>query len=263
MDLSKRNRHRTEWLLGTLVALLCLLTVSMTMAASPPLPYAAEYEARYGGFKASAERSLQNTEDGGIEMNTRLDLKLLGKTISLIRETSLLTTDAVTGEIRPLAYTFEQTGVGKRSRSVSFDWNSAIATAVTGKQKNTLTLNGLTMDNLSGYIALREQLLAGQQEVSFLGIDKGEMHEFHYQVIGEVMLETAAGNFRTLKLDLVRNPDSNRTTEIWLAPDWDYLLVKLVQHEPDAKIISLELTQATVEGKQVSPGATENADNLD
>jgi len=256
MDTAKSHRKVAGCPASTLVALLsllCLCKVSLSLAASPPLPFDAEYEARYGGFRASAERSLHNTEDGGIEMNTRLDLKLLGKTISSIQEVSSLTKDAVTGQIRPLAYTFEQTGLGKRSLSVSFDWDSAIAIATSGRQENTIALEGLAMDSLSGYIALREQLLAGHKEVTFQSVDKGEMHDFNYVVTGEEWLETSAGSFRTLKLERVRDTESSRATEIWLALDWDYLLVKLVQREPGAKIISLELTGATVDGKPVVP----------
>lgn len=230
---------------------LLALALPLVASATPPLPFAAKYEARYGGFKASAERSLQTTDDG-IEMNTRLELKLLGKTISRIHEASSLATDDSTGELRPVSYSFEQTGLGSRSRSVSFDWDSAVATTLTGNQENTIELDGPAMDNLSGYIAMREQLLDGKTEVSFLGIDKGKKEEFHYSVIGEEILETTAGQFRALKLERIRDEASHRSTEIWLALDWDYLLIRLVQREPGSNTIMLDLTHATVDGQPVS-----------
>lgn len=229
-----------------------LVLFAATAGASPPWPYAATYEARYGGFKANAERSLSNTEDGGIRMQTTLELKLLGQTISRIREDSSLVIDSASGEFRPLAYTFEQTGLGSRSRSVTFDWDNATATTITGRQENTIPLEGAAMDNLSGYLALRDQLLAGRRDVSFLGIDKGKLEEFHYRVIGEESVDTSAGRFQALKLERVRDDASHRTTEIWLAPNWDYLLIKLVQKEPGSNTISLELTQATVDGQEVA-----------
>lgn len=232
--------------------LLGMVVLTSSTTAAPPAPYAAEYEARYGGFKASAERSLNKAGDGAIQMETNLELKLLGQTISRINEASSLVTDTVTGEIRPLTYSFEQTGLGKRSRSVSFDWDSAIATTMTGHQENTIPLEGTAMDNLSGYLVLRSQLQEGKQEVSFMGIDKGRLDEFHYQVLGEETISTLAGDFRALKLERVRDAASHRTTEIWLALDWDYLLIKLVQKEPGSNTISLELTQATVNGEEVN-----------
>ena len=226
------------------------LLVSATQAA-PPAPFAVEYEARYGGFKASAIRSLEHLADGEIQMETMLALKLLGKTISRVHEVSSLVTDSDSGTLRPLSYSFDQTGLGSRSRSVVFDWDNAAAVAQSGRDENIIVLDGVAMDNLSAYLALREQLLAGKTEVAFQGIDKGQLEEFHYRVIGEELLKTDAGAFRTVKLERVRDASSHRTTEIWLALDWDYLLIKLVQKEPGSNTISLELTKGAVDGKPV------------
>jgi hypothetical protein len=249
MQLTSKTPYRP---LRSLVLLTGLLLLVANLQASPPSTFAAAYEARYGGFKASAERSLDTMDDGGIQMNTRLELKLLGQTISRIHEMSSLSTDSATGELRPLAYSFEQTGLGSRSRSVSFDWDNAIATALNGNRENTITLEGTAMDNLSGYLVLRDQLMEGKTEVSFKGIDKGELEEFHYRVVGEEPVTTSAGEFRSLKLERIRDETSHRTTNIWLALDWDYLLIKLVQKEPGSNTISLELTEATVAGQPVT-----------
>jgi len=247
--------QKAKKLPGSIVATLVVsLSVIVTAAAADPSPFTAEYQARYGGFKASAERSLEHAEDGSLQMFTSLQLKFFGKTISRIRESSILENDTDTGEWRPLAYNFEQSGIGSRKRNITFDWESTTATTVIGRNENIIALEGTAMDNLSGYLALREQLLAGKQEVLFQGIDKGELKEFHYRVIGEEPLETDAGNFNALKLERVRDATSRRTTEIWLAPHWDYLLLKLVQKEPGSNTISLELTSATVAGQTVEPG---------
>ena len=259
LNQKSRINNRTSFspFLATFMARLAGCVAGMvlfvaTASASPPSPFAAAYEASYGGFKASAERSLSKTSDGGISMQTTLELKLLGQTISRIKEASSLVTDPATGEFRPLGYTFEQTGLGRRSRSITFDWDNATATTLTGRQENTIPLEDIAMDNLSGYLALREQLLAGRLEVSFLGIDKGKLEEFQYQVIGEESVVTSAGRFQALKLERIRDAASHRTTEIWLAPNWDYLLIKLVQKEPGTNTISLELIQATMDGQEVA-----------
>lgn len=233
------------------IVLAAAVLLALGAHADVPAPFAAEYEARYGGFKASAMRTLEHLEDGDIQMETTMALKLLGKTISRVHEISSLTTDSDSGALRPLSYSFDQTGLGSRSRSVVFDWDNAAAVAQSGRDENVIALDGIAMDNLSAYLALREQLRAGNTEVSFQGIYKGQLEEFHYHVIGEELLETDAGSFRTVKLERVRDAASHRTTEIWLALDWDYLLIKLEQKEPGSNTISLELTEGAVDGVPV------------
>lgn len=230
-----------------------LLTLPFPLRADIPAPFSAEYEARYGGLRAEAQRSLQETGEGEYEMRTFLQLQLLGRTVSSIEERSLLATNEE-GLIRPLVYSFVQKGLGKRSREISFDWDNATAIATSGNRDDyyEIPLEANITDNLSAYLEVRRQMLTGAQEIVFPGIDKTELHEFRYRVTGEETLETHLGTMQTLKLERVRDPGKDRSTEMWLAPDWDYLLVKLVQKEPGASTISLDLTRASIGDREVS-----------
>ena len=43
--------------------------------------------------------------------------------------------------------------------------------------------------------------------------------------------------------------DSERATDFWLAPDYDYVMLRMLQREPDGRVISLDVTQATLNGE--------------
>jgi len=232
---------------GLVCFLLSLLPcfVESTLAASPS-PFNAEYEAKYGGFKASAERSLFFSENGQIEMTTSLKLKLLGKTLSSITEQSILDSDPQNNQFRPVDYSFTQTGIGKRRRQINFDWEAGTALYDDGKNEIETPLQVGLADNLSSYLEVSKQLQAGKQDIFFPVIDKGNIEQLHFKVLGEELISTRSGNFRTIKIEKIRGPDSKRTTEMWLALYWDYLLVKLVQIENGGSNISLELKRATV-----------------
>jgi len=224
--------------------------------ADTPLPFSASYEARYGGFRASAERSLERIDDTHIEIRTRLQLKLLGQSVSTIRESSNVIIDSNDGQARSTDYSFIQTGIGKRSRHIQFDWDTAFARLSLDKLKIELPLESNVADNLSSYLEIRRQLQEGKQEIIFPGIYKGELEDIHYRVVGEEMTDTTLGTFNSVRLKRIREPGNDRNTEIWLAKEWDYMLIKLVQEEPGDSSISLELSEAVMNGTPVATVST-------
>ena len=222
-----------------------------SLLADTPLPFSASYEARYGGFRASAKRSLQRIDDTHLEISTLLELKLLGHRVSSISESSLIFIDSNDGHARSTQYAFIQEGIGKRSRHIQYDWDAAITKASLDNLVIELPLETNATDSLSGYLEIRSQLQEGKTDIFFTGIYKGELEAIHYRVLGNEITETALGKFNTVRLQRIREPGSDRNTEIWLATDWDYLLVKLVQEEPGDSTISLDLREAVMDGGPV------------
>ena len=254
MPLSMSQLHQA--LMRTLLVLALSIVPASALYAEPPLPFSATYEARYGGFRAKGERSLTRIDSTHMEFSTLLELRLLGKRVSSIRESSKVFIDSNDGMGRSMEYAFIQEGIGKRTRRITFDWDAAIAKASLDNLIIELPLENNVADNLSSYLEVRRQLLEGETEIKFPGIDKGELEEIHYRVIGNEIVNTALGPFSAVRLQRIREPGSDRNTEIWLATEWDYLLVKLVQEEPGNSTISLDLSEASMDGKTVAPNST-------
>lgn len=205
-------------------------------------PFQISYEASFRGFKATAERSLEDLSDNHYKMESIISLKLLWKTLSRITEQSQFNWE--NGNIISQSYHFTQTGLGRRSRSVEFDWDNSTARTVVNSEENILTLTPPILDELNSFIELRRQLAIGTRDIFFHAVDKNEIKEYHYRILGEEQISTPLGLFNTIRLVRVRAPESKRTTEIWLATDWDYILIKLFQETADGKTLELILKNA-------------------
>ncbi len=225
-------------------ALLLAALVPPLVQAAPPQPFITHYDASYEGVSADAERRLSHDPlTNTWTLASRVELTLFGSTLSEINERS----NFLWADEQPLPqhYEFVQEGFGARSRSVDFDHINMSAQFRVNEDSGTLMLNGPAFDDLSGYLVLKEQLTQGASEVRFNVVDRGEIREQVYKIVNRLQLDTPLGKLRAVHLERIRSEDSARKTEIWLAPDRDYLLLKLVQTEPDGRTLKLDIRDAT------------------
>ena len=88
--------------------------------------------------------------------------------------------------------------------------------------------------------------------MSYQVVDGGDVDTYDFRVLGTEKVETKAGRIDAIKVERVRDPtQSKRTTVMWFAKDWDYLLVRLQQVETDGKEYNIMLQDGTVNGKTV------------
>jgi hypothetical protein len=110
------------------------------------------------------------------------------------------------------------------------------------------------MDELSHQFALRQQIKKGNTDtLEFQLIDGDEIELHRYRLVGKEVLNTALGKLNSTQIELAQVESNERTTKIWLADDWQYLLVKIEQLDQSGLRIKLELESATVSGNKVVP----------
>jgi hypothetical protein len=215
--------------------------------AKPPVPFEITYNARYDNFEAEASRYLRyDAATSTYQMQTSISLDLLGQTLTSVVEESQVRWEA--DHPVPLRYQYKQEGLNTRSRSIVFDHQTHTATFNVDDRKGTLAIDGPLYDELSSYFAIREQLVAGAKDIMFEAIDKDTIKTYRYQVGEEAMLETALGKFLAVKLTRIRDDNPKRQTEIWVAKNYDFILLKLVQAEPGDHTIRLDITRAVYNG---------------
>ena len=238
--------------------LYCFAAAPVLLAADlqPPSlqPYELEYSAHYRNLAASATRSLQPEANGmGWQLQSSVSLDLMGATLVSIDEASHFgwqNNQPVSRE-----YSFVQKGLGSRERTLHFTADGTQAAFAVNDEKGVLTLTAPTFDNLNLLLALRDQLAAGKTDISFAVAERGELDTHRYQVVAEEQLATAAGTFATVHVQRIREAGDARTTDFWLARDHDYVLVKLLQSEPDGDSITLEVKSGNVAGKPLGTTA--------
>ncbi len=232
--------------------LMLLLTVAL---AQPPLalaadlqPFTLNYKASYGSFDAAAVRSLSpQPASNSWEMRSKVEVKLLGSTLVSVEESSTFNWK---NELAvPSKYEYVQKGLNKRQRKLEFAANGQSASYTINDKSGVLTLMPPVFDNLTSGLMLRKHVLNGETDINLTVADKEEVSPQSYQVVGTETTVIPAGTFNTVHIKRIRDSDSKRTTDIWLAPDHDYVMVKLLQTEPDGNTISLQLKSGTIGGQ--------------
>lgn len=216
-------------------------TESPSQASLLLTPYEAEYEARSYGLTSTARRALTSTaQESGSDIRTYrltqgLSVSVLGANLITLEESSHFA-QAGTALIGG-AYRYDQTGISRRNRHIRFDWESESARVTTRDGETRYPVEPGTLDQLTFTAQLRldvrraRQEGAGQTDFTYRIIDEHGPEEQLYRLVGNETLETPLGNLETLRLERIREPDSPRTTTVWLAPAEEYIMVRLLQTE--------------------------------
>ncbi|MFG1490851.1 DUF3108 domain-containing protein, partial [Oceanospirillum sp. HFRX-1_2] len=108
-------------------------------------------------------------------------------------------------------------------------------------------------DLLSYQLKLRYDLMQNpeQKKFQYPVADGGKIKYFTFRVVGEEILKTPMGRLNTIKLESLRHSKMDVEHIVWLAKDWDNLLVRIepVRNRDDEEPVVL--VKATLAGKKV------------
>ncbi|WP_111656210.1 DUF3108 domain-containing protein [Isoalcanivorax indicus] len=228
------NRVTSGITLISLTGLLALSANADTDKAPPVIqPFSMTYGLSGSGvpFSIAAERTLERRNDGSWKMEIRAR-NWLGS----IRETTFFTwQDCVP---QSTAYEYRRRGLG-RTREARLELDRDAGTALArrdGADDRTYEIGDHTTDILSQTLGLQCALMRGQRDNISLDVASERRREdMVYQVIGEESVRVPAGRFNTLKVERVRDDDSDRQTLLWFAPELGYALIRMVQDEGDGQ----------------------------
>lgn len=238
-----------------------LILSGVSALAAPPAEFEIRYDARLGNWQAESERSLRfDTSTQTWHMQAKSRVLLLGNSLSTITEKSNFRWQ---GELPvPLEYSFDQSGIGERQRSVKFDHEASSVKFTVTEESGQYPLTSPVYDDLSAYLVLRQQLEQGAKDIYFDVLDRNKIETYHYRVLDESTLHTKLGDFPSVHIERVREEGNKRRTEFWLARDQDYLLLKLEQEEPNGRVLEMDITEATLSGVPLQAAEEEHMDDL-
>lgn len=217
-------------------------------ASQPPISlYHATYKAQFSGLNINAVQKLEEIEPGVYRESLRAK-NFIGK----VNEQSTFKLTA-NQQLCPTTHSYTRSVFGRdRSEEHSFDWQSSVVQyRKDGSTKNELELEAGYLDMITHRLQLRRDLSAGQQVFSYPVISRGKLKQYSYKVVSEEILQTAIGPLNTVKVERVID-DSDKSVSVWLATDWDYLIVRLQQSKgKDGH--HLELRDAVINNKKITP----------
>ena len=257
---SKRHSHahKKSWIfiLGALlVSTLVYISHSQAETAKTKA-YAADYTANYNGMDIDLHHQLEMLPSGQYQETSTAN-SVFGK----IAETAVFGIDDQ-GNIVPEKYSYKRSILGVSNHEKQFfNWSGNQLTYEKNKKSSEVLLTAGTLDMMTHKLQLRRDLAAGRTQLSYSVMARKKTKTYDYEIIGKEILTTSLGPLNTTKLRRVVKAGKKRETTIWLADDWDYLIVKL-SHQDDGESHQLKISQGHINGKNIVPLSKPIGDKL-
>lgn len=238
--------HRNR-LAGAAVALAGAVAAwgSPSTAAAHEVPtYEAVYEVEYKGRRVG--ESTQSLSYDDLADVYRFESTTSAKGLArLIRSRPVIERSAFTvdedGALRPLTFATEDgTRRGDDSYSIDFDWARHIARIDAADADRELPLTPGVLDRGALQVALMLEVRDGVELAPHQLIDESEIETYAYTRDGQETIETPAGRHETVRI-VQQRADSSRVTVIWLAPELEFLPVKIEQRRDGEALTTLTL----------------------
>ncbi len=235
---------RTSAAILTIGCLMNVASAAETAETKPQiLPYTAEYRISSNSLTTTATRSLSKRGDNW-QLSQHAKLMFIK-----VSEESIIEDGAM--GLRPLRYEYSNNFSSRQDQKINFDWKHALASDKKYRKPWSAPLTAGTFDQLSAQLQMRQALICGRFDTAMVQtvVNRGKHKTYEIEKIGEEIIDSPVGKLNTVKLRRGRE-GSDSETIVWLAKDWNYLIVRLEQTDED-DTYSLELLNATLNGKKV------------
>lgn len=213
--------------------------------ATPLRPYVARYKTTTRGMELSLTRKLKSGPSDTYTLTNGGKIMVVG-----FHEVSVFRVAGT--QVIPKSYVYQGTGLINRRREVHFTPGSDTIRSLYKEQWYDLPKTERTLDRMSQLEQVRLLLLndpVPAKDFSIQVADGKRVKDYQLVYVGEELIQTPLGSVPTLHFKRLHD-NAERKSDIWLAPDWDYLMVKTV-HIDDGSAVEVLLSSASIEGMPV------------
>lgn len=226
--------------------LFSLLPLSVAASAAELVPYSAVYTSTQSGITADVTQTLRRQENNHWRLHNNASVLFVG----FDEEAIFSVADC---NITPLSYEYNNKLSSSRSSQLHFDWDKDVyIDKLHSKSPQPLKQN--VWDKLSVQVQMRLDLMAQGDKFTqkrYPQVDRKKIKNYITTKLGEEEIHTDLGTFSTIKLE-ERREGRDRHTLIWLAKDWDYLLLRLQRIEDGDVNYQIDLKEAVLNGEKVT-----------
>ncbi|RAU18444.1 DUF3108 domain-containing protein [Nitrincola tibetensis] len=234
-----------KWL--ALATLLLLLSFSSMSSAQAPIQSLQPFKATYSSeidaaltISGEASRELTRMDNGDWKLSA-----VASAMMARAEETTQIR--LADGVILPIHYHYHRRILGKRrTAELKFDWVEKKVTTDIDDKPWKMDISPGVHDKLSYQLQIPIDLAAGKTRLSYPVADGGRLQNYVFNVTGQERISTPAGDYDAVRVERDRGENSDRETFIWLAPELNYMIIKLTQIEPDGNRMSLLLKELSV-----------------
>jgi Protein of unknown function (DUF3108) len=209
-------------------------------------PYSAKYVTKTHGISLNLDRKLVQKADGSYKLTNGGS-----KLIAGFEETSEFKQE--NGRIIPGSYIYQGTGLMNRRREVHFTPGADTVRSLYKDNWYDLPYTDNTFDRMSQLEQVRLLLLADDtpNETLIVTVADGKrVKDYQLDFVAEEKLETPMGVIDVVHFERLHD-DPERKSDTWLAPAWDYLMVKTV-HIDDGSVVEVNIVSAKSGGKALT-----------
>ena len=250
-------RHAMRWLA---VVALCALSAGPVLTASAgaaaPPDFQARYELSRAGFTVGRSdlrfsRPFPKRYDYALHTRATGMARMVLKSEVLESSRGRITADG----FRPDVYRYVRRGDERARRAeLRFDWYAMEVVNDIAEYPWRMAITPDTIDRVISPLQLMHDLAERDPDEATLVYriaDGGRLKTYQLQVEEREWVTTPAGRFEALRIRR-RDPDSDRETLLWCAPQLHYLAVQIEQYENGSRNFRLRL--AEVEGLPAPAG---------
>ena len=203
------------------------------------------YTAQLNGVAVEADHQLRQLDNGQYQ-------EVLEAKAALGKVTEQATFDLIDGQIVPGEYSYNRSIIGlKRKELQRFDWANLQMTFTRGKKTQQVEIQPGYMDKMTYKQQMRWHLAAGHEDLTYPVRSREKLKQYHFKLIGTEVLSTAIGPLNTTVIQRLTE-DQSEQIKIWLATDWDYLLVKLEKRD-EGEVQQMQISRGTLNDKPILP----------
>lgn len=212
-------------------------------------PYILTYKATLKGIEIESQRHLERTGENSYKAYGKASLMFFG-----IEEFSEFSVEE-NHRIQAGEYFYDRQGMSSsKDFHIVFDWEKEIAVNQLRKDPWQIEIKPGMLDMLSHQEQLRLDMALASKPLQGKTFDydivkKGKLSHYQYRVGGTEVIDTEAGPIDCIRIDKIED-DDDRQTRVWLAKNWDYIIVRL-DHEEKGSTNTMELVGGTINGKKV------------
>ena len=231
---------------ATLTAGLWLPAANAADEPAPPNQFRNIYKSSVYGMTVTVTHELIPLGDNRHKLRFFAD-----SLVASIEETSIFSSPE--GELlQPERYSYDRSGLGRdRKARITFDWDKRKVINDINDNPWKMDVPVGTQDKVSFQVQLQRDLIAGKTEnLAYTIADGGKTKQYDFAIVGNERLKTPLGEVDTIKIKRTRK-DSDRVTYAWMAPKYDYLLVRM-QQEEDGDVYTINIDEAEVDKQKIS-----------
>lgn len=229
-------------------ALLALATVAATgaHAAAAPQPFSAEYAVFQNDQKlGTGTITLRAVGGGRFELATHSEATEGLFAAAGVRRDETSTIDWSGAQPATVEYRMQQKAAwNERTQRLVVDATARTATSTWKDESASLAWAPGLIDKHGLTAVLMSELAAGQRgTMTFPVAGKKDVENQVYRVAGSVILETAIGRERAVRVERVRDDADGRVTKIWFARERGWLPLRIKQYESDGETLDLRIVR--------------------